>query len=117
MNMQIAITKWARLQKNMYPELALFHAIPNGSATTGKNRINLVRSGLLRGMPDLFLPVPRGTFHGFYIELKTKSGKLSHDQVHVIELLRDQNYKVEICRSTIECIEMIKDYLKLPTMV
>lgn len=111
--MQQQIIKWARACEFIYPELKLLHSIPNGAAVSANNRKRLVSEGLLKGIPDMFLPVPRGTFHGFYIELKTEKGRLSTDQKVVIEMLKRQGFKVEIIKDFHDAVNQIENYLKL----
>ena len=71
---QIGLFRWAEFQAGAYPELhRLFH-IPNGGhrhkATAGRLRAEGVKSGV----PDICLPVPRGPYHGLYIEMKRMRG-------------------------------------------
>jgi hypothetical protein len=67
---QVNLFHWADIMSPQYPELALLHAIPNG----GKRNINVARKlkeeGQKAGVPDICLPVPRGEYHGLYIEMK-----------------------------------------------
>jgi hypothetical protein len=111
-NIQQAILKWARVCDYIYPELALLHAIPNGADVSEKNRIRLVKEGLLCGVPDLFLPAARYPYHGLYIEIKTEKGRVSEKQQKIHELLIHQGYRVEICRNSFDAIDLIETYLK-----
>ena len=67
--------------------------------------------GVMAGIPDISLPVPRGGYHGMYIELKVGGNKPSEKQQECIEALRKQGYRVEVCYGWLEAAEVIKDYL------
>ena len=56
------------------PELRLLHAIPNGGKRLKSEAARLQAMGVKPGVPDLCLPVPRGKYHGLYIELKRLYG-------------------------------------------
>ena len=107
---QIKIFNWARYVDKR-PELALLHSIPNGGYRAIGEASRLKASGVLAGVPDIFLPVARGSYHGLYIELKTATGRVSADQKIVIARLQEQNYQVEICRGAEEAIAAIEKYL------
>ena len=71
-------------------------------------------SGGRKGIPDLFLPVPCGGFHGLYIEMKRlKGGSLTPEQKDWIKFLSDSGYKAAVCKGHKSAIEVIKEYLEL----
>ena len=98
--------------KTQHPKRMIL-SIPNG-ALLGGNRFaiiaNLKKTGLLKGCPDLFIPETCGEYHGFWIEMKTKKGKVSPEQTAVIASLKDRGYKAEICYSLEEFIEIVNNY-------
>lgn len=67
---QEALFRWADFAAGTMPELKLLYHIPNGGSRNKAEAANLKRQGVKAGVPDLFLPVPRGGYHGLYIELK-----------------------------------------------
>lgn len=81
-------------------------SIPNGGTRNIREAVQMKREGLLAGMPDLFFP---DLF--MFMELKTETGKLSDKQVAIIDRLRE-NYKVYVCRSAFEAINIIKSLTK-----
>ena len=68
------------------------------------------------GVPDLCLPIPISPFHGLFIELKTKKGKVSSNQRKWQNKLRGRGYASEICFGADEAIATLEQYLagKLP---
>lgn len=76
---QVTLFSWAAVQA--IPELALLYHIPNGGSRHKAEAARLRAEGVRAGVPDLCLPVPRGGFHGLYIELKRlRGGRLSEQQ-------------------------------------
>jgi len=64
-------------------------------------------------VPDLCLPVPRGGFHGLYIELKRlRGGRLSEQQRAWLDALGKQGYAVAVCKGWEEAAETIQRYLE-----
>jgi hypothetical protein len=109
---QIALMEWAELGKKTKPELALLFHIPNG-AYKSKAASGLFKLlGQKAGVPDLFLPVARSGFHGFWIELKSKRGTVRAEQKHWLAELQAQGYAVEVCRDWKKAADLIMDYLR-----
>ncbi|MCP4524541.1 MAG: VRR-NUC domain-containing protein, partial [Aestuariibacter sp.] len=77
---QTALINWARNNERDFPELALLHAIPNGGKRGKKVAMDMKAEGLKPGVPDLCLPVARMGYHGMYIEMKTRTGRVSRVQ-------------------------------------
>lgn len=107
---QCAVIEWAEMQKLVYPHVDRLHAIPNG----GKRHIGTARKmkaeGLKSGVPDLFLPVPLGGYHGLYIEMKYGKNKPTAKQADWLDFLASVGYCTVVCWSSIEAIESIVDY-------
>jgi hypothetical protein len=109
---QIAIFEWAAWAVNVAAEVSLLYAIPNGGLRTARTAGRLRKEGVKKGVPDLCLPIPRGSFHGLYIELKrTKGGETSPEQRAWLEALAGQGYKAVICKGADKAIEEITNYL------
>ena len=108
---QASLIRWAELRQAEWPELALLHAIPNGGDRHRVTAAKLKAEGVRPGVPDLCLPVPRGGWHGLYIELKTRTGRASKDQRRWIAALRRLGYRAEICRGWEAARVVIENYL------
>lgn len=105
--------EWARLRERAVPELKLLFHIPNEGKRTKATGGKMVAEGLKSGVPDLFLPVARGCFHGLFIEMKrVKGGRVSLSQHDWITELVRQGYRCAICRGWEEAKDEIERYLK-----
>lgn len=102
---------WAELAKGRWPELALMFAIPNGGHRHKAVAARMKAEGVKRGVPDICLPVPRGEWHGLYVEMKTSSGTVSKEQKAWLRSLQSQGYRVAICRGWEAAKAFIEDYL------
>lgn len=104
---QAALFCWCAANIAKHPELALLHAIPNGGLRSKAQAGKLKAEGVKPGVPDCFLPVARGGYHGIYIEMKKPAmqpkrggaGGVSEDQKKFITSLRSNGYAVEVCYS------------------
>ncbi len=116
---------WAQKMIRELPELELLNSsmngawIPGGKSQAEQSRKfgiikDLRKLGCIRsGFPDINLPVPRGGYHGLYIELKRRSGgKVSPDQQWWLDKLRGQGYYADVARGAEEAKDIILRYLK-----
>jgi len=111
-NAQVALFQWAAIERRKWPELALLFAVPNGSNKSMAQAVKFKREGLKAGVPDVWLPVPRGKFNGLIIEMKKeKGGTLSQEQRWWIDRLSERGYWVEVCRGLDAAIKTIEGYL------
>ena len=109
---QTTLFYWASMKTGKYPELRLLHHIPNGGARRKSEAARLKAEGVKPGVPDIFLPVARGPWHGLFIELKRqKGGKVSDAQKNWISDLLNQGYLAEVAYGWKEAAALIEDYL------
>jgi hypothetical protein len=109
---QVTLFRWVEIQQAAVPELALLHAIPNGGHRSKVAGAKMKAEGVKPGVPDICLPVPKGKWHGLYIEMKTCTGTTSEEQRWWLAQLQRQGYRVAICRSWKAARDFIMDYLK-----
>lgn len=104
-------SKWAyKANPVRYPNLDLLHCSLNGVKLT-KTQAGIAKGqGMLSGVPDLFLPVPRQSFHGLYIEMKSDKGRVTENQEWFLSKTEGLGYKTAICYSASEAIKTIQDY-------
>ena len=114
---QIWLMRWSQQPsiRGQYPDLKLLYHIPNERSDKRQAAI-LKKMGVKRGVPDLCLPVPRGQFHGLYIEMKrTDGGRVSDDQLWWNEQLISNGYASVICNGWESGKEALLWYLNLPS--
>lgn len=108
---QERLISWASWQQNRFPELKLLFHIPNGGSRNTLEAANLKRQGVKAGVPDLFLPVAKGTYHGLFIEMKWGKNTVTDKQDEWLHDLTVQGYKAAVCYGADEAIEIITNYL------
>lgn len=106
-----ACAEWAAWKANELPELALLHHSPNGGKRPYGEAGKLKGMGTKPGFPDLFLPVARGNWHGWFAELKAPRGRTTRAQKWWMENLKTQGYFGGVIYTVEEFIWRISDYL------
>lgn len=110
---QSAVFVRCALLSRKYPELLLLFAIPNGGSRHPAEAANLKRQGVKAGVPDMFLPVSRGTSHGLFIELKRrKGGRVSDEQRRWLNELERQGFAARVCKGADEAMKTMIEYLE-----
>lgn len=112
---QRALIRWCNVAVRQHPELAWLYAVPNAGRREGKTGKLMVAEGLKAGVPDVCLPVPRGGWHGLYIELK-RPGKhvVRASQRAWLDALAGFGYRAEIACGWDAARELIVEYLTEP---
>ena len=109
---QVTLFEWAAWMGTQLPELKKMHAIPNGGKRDIRTAAMLKAEGVKPGVPDIFLPVPRGRWHGMYIELKRrKGGTVSKEQQAWINALKE-DYWCAVCHGWEAARDEIMRYLR-----
>ena len=111
---QITIA-FVQYMRQFYPDVFkhLFH-IKNESKTS-----HHADSGVKPGVPDFFLSMQAGEYHGLYIEFKApsrrkhKTGGLSAVQVKTIALFKKQGYKCVVCYDYMSAVDVSLAYLNI----
>lgn len=109
---QVALFKWAQSHSGKTPELGLLFAIPNGGKRSKAVAGKLKAEGVKAGVPDICLPVARRQYHGLFIELKAKGGRMSESQFEWGRALAAQGYCVQLCVGWDEAKNAIESYLR-----
>ena len=110
---QCALMQWAELESKKFPVLSLLFASQNGLRLPIGLAVKAKKAGMRKGVPDLFLPVARGKYHGLFVELKRiRSYKVSDEQGEWIERLWGEGYHAVVCCGWKEASECIVRYLK-----
>lgn len=99
--------------------LELLHHVPNGGKRDKRTAAKLKATGVKAGVPDIYLDVARGGFHGLRIELKRpatagkREGITSADQKRWMSLLQEQSYYAVACVGWQEASKHLEHYLTL----
>ena len=110
---QATLFSWAQMRTYWYPELNLMFHIPNGGKRSKAEAGRFRAEGVKSGVPDLCLPVPRGRYHGLYIEMKTESGHTTAVQEWWGERLQAQGYAWRVCHGWQAAVALLEWYLQL----
>ena len=103
--------KWAyKANPTRYPNLDLLHCSLNGVKLSQSQSRIAKGQGMLSGVPDLFLPVPKNGFHGLFIEMKSEKGRVTDNQEWFLSKTEGLGYKTAVCYSAQEAIKRIQDY-------
>jgi hypothetical protein len=89
------------------------HHSPNGGVRDERTGAKLKRMGLSPGFPDLFFPYAKKGFHGLYIEVKSKTGKLSENQIWWRDFLIEGGNAWYLARSANEILKIVREYFEL----
>ena len=106
---QQAFFQWLKLYPDVFK--VTWHT-PNSGKRTKFEAYRLKREGLLKGVPDIFIGIAINGFHGYFIELKSKKGKVDPSQKKLHLNLIDNGYKVDVCYSWHEARSNLLQYLK-----
>ena len=114
---QAAVIRWAFWMENRWPELRwLFHPA-NGEKREKKTAALLAALGVKRGVPDLWLPVPRGPYVGLAIEMKRVNGKGPTEQQELwLDGLAEMGWRTQTCWGADEAIDLIRQYMSQPAI-
>lgn len=109
--LQIDVVNWFGLVFPAYHPVLFASA--GGLKTSVVSGKIMQRMGYKAGTPDLFLAVPRGDFHGLFIEVKTHEGRPSPAQREVIANVQAHGYYAEICCGFDRIVDVFTQYLNL----
>ena len=107
---QVALFTWL---KAAHPNLLAF-AIPNGGHRLPKVAMELKAEGVLKGVADVFVAQPSGSYHGLFLELKrVKYGVVSAEQKVFLERASNNGYMAVVAKGFLEAKKIIENYLAL----
>lgn len=108
---QTALFSWAEINMGRFPELKWMHHVPNGGKRSKREAARFKAAGVKAGVSDVFLPWPRGSYHGLWIEMKALDGRPSLAQKDFINDMRAAGYAALVCYGAEEAEKMIAAYL------
>lgn len=112
---QIALMRYAAIQARSDARWGMLFAITNGMAASSiRAAAQAKQAGLKKGVPDLFLPVPVGPWHGLFLEMKRVDGRpsdLSLEQRDWLTRLQGQGFQTVVAYGWRAAVDEINDYL------
>ena len=105
---------WRAYAKSRHIHESLCFAIKNDSAHTDAGRIYRWKEGVQAGVWDVFLAIPRGGYHGMFLEFKYGKNKLDPKQLEFYSRVSYYNYRMQAVWSADEAIKEVQQYLRLP---
>ncbi len=95
-----------------YPQYRqLLFSVPNGAYVSPQQRKYLSTEGLVSGVADLILLVPRNGYGSLCIEMKTQKGRLQETQKEWQRAAETNGNKYVVCRSFDEFRQEVVSYL------
>lgn len=108
-DLQKNCVRWFRHQ---YPELSrLLFAVPNGGKRSRIEAAIMYGEGVVSGVADLILLVPRGDYHSLCIEMKYGKNVQSENQKEWGKDVERYGNKYAVCRSIDSFVELVNNYL------
>lgn len=108
--LQIAIVSWLR---TYYAGIITNSSIFQGNISNIGLSIKANNMGYTAGFPDLFIFIPKGGFHGLFMELKNGAkGKVSENQRAVMDELIKNGYAGGVIRTFEEAKLMVTNYME-----
>lgn len=86
------------------------HAVPNGGGRSKREAGRLKAEGVRKGVPDIFCAMPRGSFHGLWIEMKASTGRVSDEQSTWLAESRQLGYAAAVCWSADQAMDLWRTY-------
>lgn len=116
---QVSLFKWIDSLIDLHQDPEVVDKLKTVYSTTRGNTNKrtgayLKAEGVRKGIPDINVDYGNFGFHGLRIELKSKTGRLTRDQIEVIDRLTRNGYLVEVCVGWIAARDSVIDYLELP---
>jgi hypothetical protein len=103
----LAVMEWVNLHPSISPYV--IH-IPNEGKRSFSFGKKLKKMGMRAGVYDLFIAIPKNGYHGMWLELKSRKGKLSKEQLQFCEDMGKQDYFPYVVYTIDDAIEIIKEY-------
>ena len=105
---QVKVVNWIR----QCTTLPVIH-VANERTCSPQYGALLKRMGVTPGVSDLFIPRAIKGYHGAWIELKTKTGKLSISQMDFLAKMNAEGYFAHCCYGSVDAIGVIANLYEI----
>lgn len=109
--LQTSCINWFKMQHRKLWEAKRLFSIPNAAKRSAAIAATMKRTGMVAGVSDLFLSIPRGQYSGLFIELKVGTNSLSEEQEKFIKA-HENDYCCQVCWTLEEFITAVNNYLQ-----
>lgn len=110
---QEKVISWCGHHERLYPELRWIHHCPNGGSRQKMEAARLKAQGVKAGVPDLHLPISKGSYIGLYIEMKYDKGTIQKTQKEWIAGMVAAGHFACICYGYDNAVKVIESYVRL----
>lgn len=86
------------------------HSSVNQGRRKPTNYGRLIAEGMVKGIPDVFIPTPWNGKHGLYLEFKGKKGKQTPEQIEYQRMCEQVGYGYEVVRTVDQAIDATLAY-------
>lgn len=108
---QAAFFQWVQAMEQTDKRFKMIFAVPNGGVRHIGQAVKLKKEGVRSGVSDVIGLIPSGKYHGFCLEIKKPSGKVSGSQSEFLHYASMLGYLPAVAYSVEQCIEFTKNYL------
>ena len=103
----------AAVCSHLESKMLVYFAVPNGAKKSKTAQALFKYTGLIPGVPDIFVCEPCGPYSGLYIELKHGHNKPSIKQREFMDRLYKRGYYTCVCWTLEEVEKEVLEYLLL----
>lgn len=118
---QMAVFEWAQYQPCGQGKISAYLVhVPNGGYREPREAARLKSLGVRAGVSDLFLALPRLTYHGLWIEMKRQQKQfkgpaatrsaVTPEQLDWIAAMQRQGYAACVCYGAEEAMKVLAGY-------
>lgn len=86
--------------------------VPNEGKRSLQYGARLKKMGMQKGFPDLIIPLPKGKYHGLYIEVKVNNNTTTVDQKNWLTILHGNGYAATACWGIDDSLAVVNRYLR-----
>lgn len=110
---QKAVIRWWTIASAAWNiDERLLMACPAQAARSPRGGARIKAEGYRAGTPDLFLAVPRGQWHGLFVEMKrADGGEVSENQREMLFQVSSRGYQTAIAHGAAPARKIIAEYL------
>ena len=111
-DIQQSCLKWFAVQYPVFAQEGMLFHIPNEGIRLGGMGKRMKREGIVKGVADLCLCIPRGRYHALYIEMKKPGSYQRPEQKEWQKNCEKYGNRYVVCKSLDQCRDEVKNYLE-----